>query len=100
MDLIQAATQSGEALSIILISLALIVFGVAYAKSRSTKSLQFQMLLFVLVLFAAEIPRILGTLEIVDVSSYEDLGLEIHSVSMVVLVAFMAYRVYGFMKEG
>ncbi len=85
--------------SLILIAVALVIFSTAASKSRTMKSLQFQMLLFVLILFAAEIPRILGSLGVVDVASVEDLGLAVHSVSMVVLVGFMAYRVYGFMKE-
>lgn len=72
----------------------------ASVKGKSLRSFQFQMVLFAAVLFLAEVPRILGTLGVIGVSAFEEVGLEIHSASMVVLVGFAFYRIYGFLKGG
>jgi len=82
-----------ESLSLILIlaSLALRV--------KTFRSFQFEMFLFVLVLALSEIPRILETLGVFAGGPYYDmLGLEIHSLSMVILSLFVALRVYKFWK--
>lgn len=99
MGLLESATQAGELASLGLILLTLLVLLVAGAKAKTPKSFQFQMLVVAVILFSAEIPRMLSTLGLLDLSSMEDLGLEIHSLSMVVLVGFVAYRTYGFMKK-
>ena len=97
MDL-EFFTQIGESLSLLLILLVMGLFVIAMARTKTLRSFQFEMFVFAIVLFAAEVPRVLGTLGLVDVNSYEDFGLEVHSVSMVVLVAFVAIRVYGFQR--
>lgn len=89
----------GELLSLAFIAATLLALLVAAARTRTVKSFQFQMFLFAAVLFTAEVPRILGTLGVIDVSSFEGVGLEIHSLSMVVLVCFAAFRIYGFLRE-
>jgi hypothetical protein len=66
---------------------------------RTVRSFQFQMFLFMLVLAVAEAPRILETLGVVTGGPYYDLvGLEIHSVSMVILAAFVGFRIYRFWR--
>ena len=97
-DILPFATATGESTSLLLISGVLVIFAVASVKVRTLRSFQTEMLVFALVLFAAEVPRILGTLGFIDVTPYEDLGLEVHSASMVVLALFVAYRVYGFRR--
>ena len=89
----------GEGLTLVLVVLALLLFVLIASKARSYRSLQFQMLPFAIVLFVAELPRILGTLGLVDLTNIEDIGLELHSISMVFLSAFLAYRIYGFFKS-
>ena len=48
---------------------------------------------------AAEAPRILETLGVITGGPYYDqVGLEIHSVSMVILAAFVGFRIYRFWR--
>lgn len=98
LDILPSATSAGESASLLIISVALVAFLAAGIKVRTLRSFQTEMLVFALVLFAAEVPRILGTLGVIDVSAYQDFGLEVHSASMVVLAVFVAYRVYGFRR--
>jgi uncharacterized membrane protein YidH (DUF202 family) len=100
MGLLDAATDVGEYLALAFILVSFVIFLVAARKSGTVRSFQFEMLLFAVVLFAAEIPMTLADLGWVNLSAIQDLGFELHSVSMVLLASFVAYRVYGFMKRG
>jgi hypothetical protein len=91
-------TMAGEYVSFVLIIAGFIVFLVLGLRTRSRSSFQFQMFLFALFLTASELPRILNTLGLISISSIEDTGLELHTVSMVVLTGFVGYRVYGFFR--
>jgi hypothetical protein len=64
-------------------------------KSRR-KSFSFEMFVFTVVLVAAEIPRTLYSLGVVNLDALAPTGLGIHSISMVFLTLFVAYRAYGF----
>lgn len=99
MGLLESATTAGELVSLALIAGILAVLIISSYKTKTYRSLQFQMLLFAIVLFAAEIPRVLSTLGVLDIAGLEDIGLELHSVSMVILVLFMAYRIRSFMRS-
>jgi len=98
MGFLESATQTGEVVSLLVIVSILLVLAAAAFKVKTYRSLQFQTLLFAVVLFAAEIPRVAETIGILGVTGLEDLGIELHSVSMLVLVLFLAYRIRGFMK--
>jgi E3 ubiquitin-protein ligase DOA10 len=87
-----------EALSLILILASFVVIAYLAFRVRTVHSFQFEMFLFMLVLAVAEIPRILETLGVFADGPYDLLGLEVHSVSMVILVAFVAIRVYRFWR--
>lgn len=93
-------TQIGESVSLVLIFSSFAVLSFLSIRSRSIKSLQFQMFLVVLVLVVAETPRVLQTLGLLVASSFTDLiGLYIHTISMVLLSAFLIYRVRVFASE-
>jgi len=88
-----------EGISLILIVAALAIISYLAFRTKTVRSFQFEMFLFMLVLAAAEAPRILETLGVVTGGPYYDLvGLEIHSVSMVILAAFVGFRVYRFWR--
>lgn len=93
-------THSGESVSLILIFSSFVLLSYLSIRSRSIKSLQFQMFLVVLVLVVAETPRVLQTLGLLVVSNLTDLiGLYIHTISMVLLSGFLIYRVRVFASE-
>ncbi len=83
-------------LFLILASTVLIVY--LNFRVRNIRTFQFEMLLFTLILVAAEIPRTLYSLGVVDLDFLSPTGLEIHSVSMVILALFVSYRTVGFFR--
>ncbi len=83
-------------LFLILASTVLIVY--LNFRVRNIRTFQFEILLFTLILVAAEIPRTLYSLGLVNLDALSPAGLEIHSVSMVILTLFVAYRTVGFFK--
>ncbi len=88
-----------EALSLVLVLASFAIVSYLAFRTRTIRSFQFQMFLFMLVLAVAEVPRILETLGVFSGGPYYDLlGLEVHSVSMLVLAAFVALRVYDFWR--
>jgi len=97
---LESLTSTSETFTLLLIFLIMAILTVAAARTKTLRSFQFEMFVFALVLFSAEVPRVLDTLGLIDASSYEDFGLEVHSASMVVLVAFVALRVYSFQRPG
>ncbi len=83
-------------LFLILASVVLIVY--LNLRIRNIRTFQFEMLLFTLILVAAEVPRTLYSLGLVDLDFLSPTGLELHSVSMVFLALFVAYRTVGFFR--
>ncbi|HEV2225197.1 MAG TPA: hypothetical protein VGR56_00150 [Nitrososphaerales archaeon] len=83
-------------LFLILASTALVVY--LNYRIRNIRTFQFEMLLFTIILVAAEIPRTLYSLGVIDLDFLSATGLEIHSVSMVILALFVAYRTVGFFR--
>jgi hypothetical protein len=81
---------------LILASAVLIVY--LNLKVRNIRTFQFEILLFTVILVAAEIPRTLYSLGLVDLDALSPAGLEIHSVSMVILTLFVSYRTVGFFR--
>lgn len=98
-DALAAIAPYTEVLSLVLVLASFAIIAVLAARTKTRRSFQFEMFLFMLVLAVAEVPRILETLGAISGGPYYDtLGLEVHSVSMVVLVAFVALRVYRFSR--
>jgi hypothetical protein len=98
-DALSAVAPYAEVLTLVLILASFAIISYLAFRTKTIRSFQFEMFLFMLVLAVAEIPRILETLGVITGGPYYDqLGLEIHSVSMVILVAFVALRVYRFSR--
>jgi hypothetical protein len=90
-----------EGLSLILIIASLAIISYLAFRTKTVRSFQFEMFLFMFVLAIAEAPRILETLGVITGGPYYDqAGLEIHSVSMIFLAAFVGLRIYRFWKGG
>jgi len=94
------AGTAAETLSLLLIFASFFIIAYLTIKVRSPRSFQFEMFLFTIVLVAAEIPHILDSLAMINLGALEAWGLPIHSVSMVILSVFVAYRTYGFFRHG
>jgi hypothetical protein len=92
-------TQTGDFVSLVLITASFIVVALAANRIRVLRSFQFEMFIFGIVLFAAESPHILSTLGLINISSFEVDGLALHSVSMVILAGLVAYRIRGFIER-
>ena len=99
-QLFEVLIEGGEVTSLILVTIAFVMLAVMSTRSRTIYSFQFQMFLFGLILFISEVPKILGTLGLIDLASIEDIGLALHTVAMVPLSLFVAYRIYRFLKGG
>ena len=83
-------------LFLILASTVLIVY--LNFRIRNILTFQFEILIFTLILVAAEIPRTLYSLGVIDLDFLSPTGLEIHSVSMAILALFVSYRTVGFFR--
>jgi hypothetical protein len=93
-----SAGALAEIASLILILASTVLVVYLNFRVRNIRTFQFEMLLFTIVLVAAEIPRTLYSLGVVDLDLLSPVGLEIHSVSMVILALFVSYRTVGFFK--
>jgi hypothetical protein len=69
-------------------------------RAKTTKSLQFEMFVVLLVLLISETPKILSDLGLVDVSGLADAGLTIHTFSMILLSLFIAFRASRYFRQG
>ena len=96
---LEPLTSGGEYVSLFLIVIGMVVLGAAAARVKVLRSLQVEMFIFALILASSEIPHILETLGAFGNSPLETIGLEVHSVSMVVLVLFVTLRVYSFLRR-
>ena len=100
LDLSYFIVSSSDLLSLILIIASTAFMGFLAYRARTVKSFQFQMLVVLLVVVAAEVPHILSNLGLINVSGIEEAGLFIHTLSMFFLAAFVAIRVTKYFKEG
>jgi hypothetical protein len=89
---------AAEIFSLVLIVLSFLIVTYLTAKTRNRRTFQFEMFLFTVILVAAEIPRTLYSLHVIDIDALSTAGLGIHSVSMVILTGFVALRVRGFVS--
>lgn len=97
--MLQAVAPYTELLSLLLILASFFLVAYMAFRVKTIHSFQFEMFLFTLVLAVSETPRILESLGLVSGGAYYDMvGLEIHSASMAILVAFVAARVYRFYR--
>jgi hypothetical protein len=94
------AGAASEYVSLVLIIASFLLMVYMAYRVRTLRSLQFDMLVFVTILLAGEVPHILGTLGLLDVNSFLTVGLLLHTVSMIVLAVFVALRVRRFFIKG
>jgi hypothetical protein len=93
-----SAGAIAEIVSLFLILASTILIVYLNLRVRNIRTFQFEMLLFTIILVAAEIPRTLYSLGVIDLDFLSPTGLEIHSVSMVILALFVSYRTVGFFR--
>ncbi len=93
-------TVAVEIFSLALILASFLVISYLTYRVRSRRTFQFEMFLFTVVLVAAEVPRVLYSLHVVDLDALSTVGLGIHSLSMVVLTGFVLIRLNGFFRTG
>lgn len=87
---------AGEIVSLVLVIASFLIITYLATRTKRWKSFQVEMFLFTVVLIAAEVPRIIYSLGIVNLDPLSTIGLGIHSVSMVILLTFLVFRVRGF----
>jgi hypothetical protein len=93
-------TVAVEIFSLALILASFVVITYLTYRIRSRRTFQFEMFLFTVVLVAAEVPRVLYSLHVIDLDALSTVGLGIHSVSMVILTGFVIIRLNGFFRTG
>lgn len=86
-------------MSLILLSIALIIFSVLAIKSKNIRSFQFQISIFVVIWIVGEMVGILQERGIVNLT-VEDLGIQIHLTSMIFLPCMFWLRYYYSKKGG
>ena len=84
--------------TLILLALALIIFSWLAAQSRNFRRFQFQISVFVVIWIIGEIIDLLEENNIIE-TGIEELGMQIHLVSMVYLSCMLWLRYY-FSKKG
>ena len=92
------AVTIGETLSLILVISSFAILTGLALRTKTSRSLQSQFFIFSLILAISEIPRILETLGLIDITPYQLPGLAVHTVSMIALGAFVVYRAYRFLR--
>lgn len=95
-----------EVISLVLVLVAFAIFTILAFRARTIRSLEFQVFLFALVLTVSEVPKILDTLGIIKLESEYGgsdpigaIGLPLHTLSMVILGAFILYRASQFLRR-
>ena len=85
-------------MSLVLLSLAIIIFSMLAIKSKNIKSFQFQISIFVVIWIIGETVGILHERGVIN-HDMEDLGMQIHLGSMVFLSCMLCLRYY-YSKNG
>ena len=86
--------------TLILLIVALGIFGGIALQSRNVKSFQFHMSIFIMLWIIGEVIGIFVKAEIVDLGILESVGHQIHLVSMAVIGIIFWLRFYYAKKEG
>lgn len=92
------AVKIAETISLILVITSFAILTALAIRTKTLRSLQTQFFIFSLILIISEIPRILETLELIDVTPYKLPGLAAHTISMIALGSFVVYRAYRFLR--
>jgi hypothetical protein len=94
--LIDTFTQAMEYFTLAGVCLAGIIFLRIALRAKSIGSFRFQLSVFILVWVAAEIPQIAQTLGLINVGTYDDLGLALHMTSMAAFAIFVGARSFNY----
>jgi hypothetical protein len=86
--------------TLVLLSVALIIFSFLAVKSMNIKSFQFQISLFIVIWIIGEIADILQEAGIIETSNLENIGLEIHLASMAFFALMLWLRFYLSKRSG
>lgn len=70
------------------------IFGVTALKSKSTRSFQFQLSVFIVIWIAGEIVDLLVSNNFVTIGGFEHLGMQIHLAAMVLFCIMLWLRFY------
>ena len=81
-----------ETFNLVLILVAFAIFIRLTFKGRSLGNFRFQLSLFLLIWVMSEIPHIATSLGLIAIAGYEDAGLYLHAVSMIVFALFVGWR--------
>ena len=81
-----------ETFNLVLILVAFAIFIRLAFKGRSLGNFRFQLSLFLLIWVMSEIPHIATSLGLIAIAGYEDAGLYLHAVSMIVFALFVGWR--------
>jgi hypothetical protein len=81
-----------EDMTLVLLLISIGIFGYLALKSRNIRSFQFQISIFILIWIASELTNVLLETGLISLpSSFQEIGYELHVVSMV----FFAIFIYG-----
>ncbi len=87
-----------EISSLILILLAFALFFRLAVRSKSVRTLQFDLFLFALVLVVSEVPHVLISLGLINMELYATPGLVIHTFAMGLVSVAITHRVYRMLR--
>ena len=93
----------GAAVMGVLIMVSAVIFAALALKSKSVKSFSFQFSIFMLIWAAAEIPAVLSGAGVLVTTAYQNLGLEVHLISMFIFGGFVVFRgrnIFGQLRLG
>lgn len=92
------ALTLAETSSLILILLAFALFLRLAARSKSVRTLQFDLFLFALVLVVTEVPHVLINLGLINMELYATPGLAIHTFAMGLVSVAITHRFYRMLR--
>jgi len=87
-------------INLIMLVTAIGIFAGLALQSRKIKSFQFQMSIIIMIWIVGEIVGVLGRNEILKLSTFEDVGNQIHLASMIAIMAVFWLRFYYAKKQG
>jgi len=87
-------------LTLVLLVIALGIFVWLTARSRSIKSFQFQISMFILIWITGEIVELLGEEGVVKLFSTSEIGIYVHVLAMAMFSAMLWIRFYLSEKSG
>ncbi len=87
-------------ITLILLVIALGIFGGLALQTRGIKNFQFHMSIFIMIWIVSELVGVLAKNDIVNISVYEDVGNQIHLASMAAISIIFWLRFYYSNKAG